>query len=621
MTSVGPATTSVSSGTTGGTTSTLPRWDTTVLFEGLDSRDFVSAIEEAGADLDRLRALYDGHGVGGQPAHAPSPSEVAAFDEVIAETNRVDGRQRELFAYVFAFVQTDSGNDLARARYSEMEAMGVTATQLNARLTAWVASLGANALVAASSVAAEHAGPLRRLEVRAAHQMAPGEEDLYSALSVTGVQAWRRLYGDVTSQLTATVDMPGVEPVTLPIAAVRNLSAHDDPAWRRAGFAAEMDAWPRVATVCAAALNAIKGDADVVNERRHWDDALDASCYANSTTRATFEAMQAAVDEALPAFRRWLRVKAAVLGHDGGLPWYDLNAPAPVPAGHVDFDAATQLVAEAFATYSPGLAALARRAVSERWIDAEARSGKRGGAFCMSFTGDRSLVFLNWSDTLDSVQTLAHELGHAYHNTQLADRTPMQRQLPMTLAETASIFCETIVVDAGLANADGNSRFALLDVDLTGAAQVVVDIRSRFTFERELFRRRRQRTVSVDELCQVMTDAQLDAYGDGLDPGALHPWMWAVKPHYYNSHFYNWPYTYGLLFGLGLHARFRADPDGFRSGYDELLSLVGMASAEELGARFGIDVGDVAFWRSSLDVLRARMAEYEHLAGERGLLR
>jgi oligoendopeptidase F len=238
----------------------------------------------------------------------------------------------------------------------------------------------------------------------------------------------------------------------------------------------------------------------------------------------------------------------------------------------------------------------------------------------MSFAGDRSLVFLNWADTLDAVQTLAHELGHAYHNVQLAGRTPLQRQLPMTLAETASIFCETIAVDTGLASADEAGRFALLDVDLTGVTQVVVDIRSRLTFEAEVFRRRRQRALSVDELCDMMTDAQVGAYGDGLDAGALHPWMWAVKPHYYNSHFYNWPYTFGLLFGLGLHARFTADPDDFRAGYDELLSLVGMASAEDLGRRFDLDIGDVAFWRSSLDVLRARMADYARSATALGLL-
>ena len=231
---------------------------------------------------------------------------------------------------------------------------------------------------------------------------------------------------------------------------------------------------------------------------------------------------------------------------------------------------------------------------------------------------DRSLVLLNWSGSAESTQTTAHELGHAYHNTTLAERTSLQRRLPMALAETASIFCETLVVEAGLARLgapdDAAERLALLDVDLQGSNQVVVDIRSRFTFETEVFARRQRRTLGASELCELMTEAQAEAYGDGLDQATAHPYMWLLKPHYYGSHFYNWPYTYGLLFGLGLFARYQADPEHFRSGYDTLLSRAGMDTAEELGAAFGLDVTDEAFWTASLDVIRARIDAYVELA-------
>ena len=225
----------------------------------------------------------------------------------------------------------------------------------------------------------------------------------------------------------------------------------------------------------------------------------------------------------------------------------------------------------------------------------------------MPVRGDESRVLMNFAGTFDSVSTLAHELGHAYHNTNLADRTPLQRQTPMALAETASIFCETILVQTGLRAAadDPERELALLDIDLTGATQVVVDIHSRFLFETDVFDRRRERALSVHELNDAMTTAQLATYGDGLDPDALHPYMWAVKPHYYSTAFYNWPYTFGLLFGIGLYARYTADPERFRLGYDDLLSATGLADAAELAARFGIDVRDEAFWGDSLDVIRA----------------
>jgi oligoendopeptidase F len=289
-------------------------------------------------------------------------------------------------------------------------------------------------------------------------------------------------------------------------------------------------------------------------------------------------------------------------------------APLSFAPSNISWDEGVQLVRGAFGAYSDRLAGLVDRSLNEKWIDAEPREGKVGGAFCMSFVDDRSLVLLNWSGSVDSAQTTAHELGHAYHNTQLAHRTPMQRNLPMALAETASIFCETLVVEDGLSRLQGDERLALLDVDLQGAAQVVVDIHSRFLFESEVFARRQRRTLGVSEFNELMGDAQNNAYGDGIDQSTAHPYMWILKPHYYGSHFYNWPYTYGLLFGLGLYAQYQQDPDRFRGGYDDLLSRAGMDSAEQLGAAFGLDVTKEDFWTASLDVLRARMRDYEGLA-------
>jgi pepF/M3 family oligoendopeptidase len=592
----------------------LPRWDPTDVFPGLESRELASAREEVTAELVRLVAQYDEHGVGECEPHPPSVEEVDAFDAILDATNAVEKEHAVTSAFVASYLTTDSRNDLAQSLYSTLERDTATLRQLSARLAAWVAALGPDALAAASPLAADHVFPLERATARAAHQMPGPEEQLYAELAVTGSSAWSRLQRDVTSQLTAPVVFPGGQVETLPITAVRGLATSPEPALRRAAYDAELAAWPTVATACAAAMNAIKGEAVTVNARRRWEDPLDASLFANAVDRPTFEAMRAAVDASLDDFRRWLRAKARLHGHGGGLPWWDLFAPLPVAPGAVSWDDGCGRVTDAFGHYSPALRAMAERALRDRWIDAEARDGKQGGAFCMPFTGDRSLVLLNWSASFDSVQTLAHELGHAYHNTQLAERTPMQRRLPMALAETASIFCETLVVSAGLASATGTERLALLDTDLQGAAQVVVDIHSRLLFETEVFRRRRDRTLSPRELCELMTTAQREAYGDGLDGGTLHPYMWALKPHYYGSHFYNWPYTYGLLFGLGLYAEYQRDPERFRQGYDDLLSAVGLADAATLGRRFGIDVRDEAFWTASLDVLRARMGDYERLA-------
>ncbi|HET9732816.1 MAG TPA: M3 family oligoendopeptidase [Acidimicrobiales bacterium] len=597
-------------------TDVLPRWDVSGYFPSVTSPEFAAAHERLGADVDRLTALYDRHQVRAGD-RAVDDAAVAAFEEVTTATNEVLDHLRLVSAYLSAFVSTDARDAEAAARASEVQVLSARVRALASRYDTWVASLGADALAGRSTVASDHRWPLQKAEVSAAHQMPEAQEDLYSELALTGSTAWNRLHGDVTSLIEVEVNLPEGSS-TLPITVVRGLATEADPAVRRAAFDAEMEAWPRVAVPCAAALNAIKGEALTVGRRRGWGTPLDAALHANAVDRTTLAAMQEAVVASLPAWRRYLRAKAAALGSagpDGGLPWWDLFAPVGDPSSAaVGWQEAVDTVVASFESFSPSLAGLARRAVGESWVDAEPRAGKRGGAFCMGTTNGESRVLLNFAPTFDSVSTLAHELGHAYHNITLADRSALQRATPMALAETASIFCETLLVQAALASTDQpGRRRTILEYDLQGACQVVVDIHSRFLFESAVFEERAKRTLSVDRLCELMTAAQREAYGDGLDPATLHPYMWALKPHYYSTHFYNWPYTYGLLFGLGLYARYQEDPERFRRGYDDLLSSTGLGDAATLAARFGIDVRDVAFWNSSLAVLEARIGDFVDL--------
>ncbi|TDT16763.1 pepF/M3 family oligoendopeptidase [Ilumatobacter fluminis] len=596
----------------------LPRWSVADVYPSLDDRSFTDAMETLDADVTRLIALFDEHDIRQTDPRAPTAADGQAADVALRMFNEVSALMSELGVATLSVTATDSRDDAARALMSRVEQQSSRLTPLLARLAEWVHALGVEPLAGLSTEVAEHVGPLTRLDERVAHQMTEREEELYAELSTTGSSAWRSLQQVVTSQLAADVAMPDGSTEHMPINAVRGLATHADPAMRRAGYEAELQTWPQVATTVAAAMNAIKGEAVIVNRRRHWDDPIDASLYANSVSRPTYEAMQSAVTASLPDWRRWMRAKARLHGHDGGLPWWDLVAPAPTGDTTLSWDDGIDWVRSAFGSYSTELGGLVDRALDERWIDAPPADGKTGGAFCASFRDDRSLVLLNWSGSIDSAQTTAHELGHAYHNVTLAGRTPLQRRLPMALAETASIFCETLAIEQRLGvTTDPNERLGLLDVSLTGPNQVVVDIQSRLQFETEVFERRRRGTLGASELDEMMLRAQADTYGDGIDLDTRHPYMWLLKPHYYGSHFYNWPYTYGLLFGLGLYAAYRDDPERFRLGYDDLLSRAGMDTAEVLGARFDLDVTDEAFWTSSLDVLRARMTEYERLVDAR----
>ena len=336
----------------------------------------------------------------------------------------------------------------------------------------------------------------------------------------------------------------------------------------------------------AAALNGAKGELAVLNRRRGFVDDLEPNLRANNVDRATVDAMTAAVVESLPEFRRYFRAKGRLLGHADGLPWWDLFAPVG-DKSEVSWDNATALVLDAFGGYSPDLAGLATRAFSEHWVDAEIRDGKRGGAYCASVDKRRQPR----DDELRRQPRLGVDA-----RARARPRVPQRRarraarrcsgacrwRSPRPRRSSARRCCSR-ARSVSRSNRR-RARLAILDTYLVGASQVVVDIHSRFLFESELCRRRRRTSVSVAELNAMMLDAQDAAYGDGLDARHRHPYMWAVKPHYFTP-FYNWPYTFGLLFGIGLYAKYTEDPERFRAGYDDLLSGTGMADAATLTGR------------------------------------
>ena len=320
--------------------------------------------------------------------------------------------------------------------------------------------------------------------------------------------------------------------------------------------------------------------------------------------------------EFFPHFRRYLKAKATLLGLDA-CAWYDLFAPVTTSeAAHTwSFPEARAFILDQFGSFSTGLHDLAKRAFDESWIDAEPRDGKRGGAFCMWTGGDTSRILSNYQPAYGGVSTLAHELGHAYHNRCLAARTDLQRRTPKTLAETASTFNQLIVRNAALRAADPAEQLAILEADLQDSTQIIVDITSRVLFETEVFERRRERELSAAEFCAIMVEAQDATYGDGLGgDDARHPYMWAVKPHYYSSAFYNFPYMFGLLFSLGLYARYREEPDGFVERYESLLSATGISDAAGLAGRFGIDITRPAFWESSLQLIVEDVDQFVELS-------
>jgi pepF/M3 family oligoendopeptidase len=323
--------------------------------------------------------------------------------------------------------------------------------------------------------------------------------------------------------------------------------------------------------------------------------------------------MHSAMRDSFPDFRRYWHKKASLLGKEK-LAWWDLSAPVGQSDSQFTYDAARDFIVEQFASFSPKLVSFTEHAFANNWIDAEPRDGKGGGAFCMPILAlEESRILCNFDGSMDSMTTLAHELGHAYHNDCFKGKTLLQRRTPMTLAETASIFNQTIITNSALNQAhDAGERLAILESFLADSAQVIVDIYSRFLFESEVFERRAESELSSEDFCAIMVRCQKETYGDGLDQNYLHPYMWAWKSHYYSPHrsFYNYPYAFGLLFGLGLYAIYQDGHPSFAEAYDSLLANSGSALPSELAARFEINLRQKSFWEQGLNIIRERIDMY-----------
>jgi len=600
----------------------LPHWDLSNVYPGLESEEFKEAVGQLKSSLDDLDDYLSEHGIE-QGSEVPD-GEPAALAEIMSryvnQTNHLRRLYGTLQAYVYSFVATDSYNMKARRIMSELEALQVRLERQEVQFQGWIGNVAEQPELFETALevegpAQQHAFYLKEKAEQSRYLMSPAEEALAAELSLSGSRAWERLQGVVTSQVTVDFERDG-EMEELPIAALQNLRNHPDGEVRRRAYEAELAAWERNRESLAACMNGVKGAVSTLNERRGREDCLDRPLEQARIDRETLEAMLSVVDDSLPAFRRYFRKKAERLGKDR-LAWWDLYAPVSESQKRYTFAEAKNLILGEFGEFSDRLQALARRAFHRRWIDAEPRNGKRGGAFCMGVPGvEESRVLCNFDGSFDQLSTLAHELGHAYHNECRIGKTMLQRPTPMTLAETASILAQTLVTNAVLADAaDPQQELAILESYMIDASQVVVDIYSRYLFEKEVFEQRPEAELSADDFCELMLDAQRKAYGDGLDPQYLHRYMWAWKPHYYspNRSFYNFPYTFGMLFGLGLYTVYQERGDAFLPAYDDLLSSTGEARSAELAARFGIDIRDRGFWESSMGIIEERIERYLEL--------
>lgn len=425
-------------------------------------------------------------------------------------------------------------------------------------------------------------------------------EEVISKFDISGGSAWSDLQSYLTSSVQ--VDYNG-EKTTL--SSIRNLAYDADPKVRKEAYEAELASYEKIKDSLAFSLNSIK--LQVINEckLRGFGSALEQTLHNARMKRETLDALIGAMREYLPKFHDYLRVKGEVLGHKNGLPWYDMFAPMGNNNKKYTIEESKDYLINLFKGFAPDLAEMVNRAYEEEWIDFYPREGKVGGAFCATIhTIRESRILTNFDGNFGDVVTLAHELGHAYHNLNIMDNRILNTSYSMPVAETASTFNENIIMNAAIASAENDDiKLALVESQLQDVTQIICDIYSRYLFETAVFENRSDSFMFPDNLCDIMLNAQKEAYGNGLDNSLLHPYMWACKGHYYSSDlsFYNFPYAFGGLFARGLYAKYQEEGESFVPKYKKLLNSTTIMSVEDVAKIADIDLTDKEFWRKGLE--------------------
>lgn len=554
----------------------LPRWNMESIYPSCESEEFKR-------DIDRLYAIS-------KELEEKSNDDCIPLLELMELDDLANAIATNLSAYAEALLSTDTSNSRYIKAVGDVEDASIAFANARSILVFNVARRSGEF---DSNELDDYRLKLEEIKIEAEHQMSIEEEKLASEFLKVSSSAWDRLQGSITSSI-ADGGKTLIE--------LRSLATNPDRNIRKDAFEREIKVLKEHEIALSASINGVKGTVLLLEKRRGWESPLDRSITTSRISQKALDALIGALEDSRPMFHDYLRTKARLLGLDR-MDFFDLFAPVGKSRIY-SFEEARTLVYDSYSSFSKEAGDFIRNAFDSGWIDAEPHKGKVGGAYDTAFPlAKESRILCNFDGSYDSVSTLAHELGHAFHDSRVKDLPMCQSEYPMTLAETASIFGENLLFQHVLSISSRDEQLPIIEAYVQSACQVCIDILSRFYFEKNMFLYREQGELTPEQLCSIMVEAEENAYGDAI--GIKHPYMWAVKSHYYSEgfSFYNYPYAFGQLFALGLFSM-KDDVEDFPKRYDDVLRLTGRMSANDVASSVGVDIEDKAFWNKGIAVIK-----------------
>ncbi len=575
-------------------------WVLDTIYTGIDSNEYKSDVETLKALIQNFNAFTKRN---------LNENQLENLEYLLTQLQSFNMLGRKLMGYLSLRTSINTGDLEATKQIDVLDTIMNESVPSMTQINQWIAGLDIDALKEESEFIKEHAFILNETKEQVKYQLSDREEMIIAMMKQNGSTAFARLKDELIASHTVELDGENV-----PLTVVLNKAYDTDVKVRKVAYEAEIASYKKIEDGLAACLNGIKGEVLTICKLRGYESPLEMTLLDSRMDKETLDAMLEAMKEYLPIFRDYLKAKAKHLGYENGLPFYDLYAPVTENEKPYSYEEGCAYILEHFKAFDEDLYNMTKCAIENGWIDVESRAGKVSGAFCAGVPSlKESRILLNYSNSFDSVVTMAHELGHAFHNECAKNESILNLGSPMPLAETASTFNETMLKKAALSELSDDEALSVLEAEISGCNQVIVDIYSRYLFETALFEQRQRGPISAKEICELMEQAQIESYGDGLDPNYRHPYMWTWKPHYYyaDANFYNFPYAFGQLFAKGLYAMYVREGNAFIPTYKKLLASTGKMSIADACMSVGIDVHDVNFWRASLDMIKEDIEQFK----------
>ena len=586
-------------------------WSLKELYPSFTSKEFLEDLDKVDKSINDLK-VFSGN-------LNKEKDTLSALEDIINNLENIYLLISKVASFASLTVSADSKNVEGRKYLDVINNKYSLLAEPLTKIYKWIASVeNIDEVINKSTLLKEYEFILKEIIGKNKYMLSDKEEAIIAKMRTTGSDAWSNYKDYLISTHKVDINVDGKEE-SLPLTVVLNMAYSKDKEVRKKAYEAEIKSYEKIEEGVAASLNGIKGEVITTSNLKGYKSPLHMTLEESRMDEDILNAMLTAIKESLPTFRKYLRRKAEILGHKNGLPFYDLYAPVIEKEMKFTFEEGKAFVEKNFRKFSDNLANYVLKAYENNGLDVYPKEGKVGGAFCASIKDiGESRILLNYGNSFSDVVTMAHELGHGFHGECLNNETMLNSEYPMTLAETASNFCEIIIKKSAVKEASKEEAFAILEAEISDCNQVIVDIYSRFLFESEVFEKRKESSLSVEEISNAMLNAQKEAYGDGLDNNYLHKYMWTWKPHYYyaTANFYNFPYAFGNLFAKGLYAEYLKRGHSFCKEYEELLAVTGKKSVADVTKIMNIDVHDVNFWRSSLKLIEEDIEKFIELSYE-----